>query len=59
MWSFYDANSLFLVRSLFLIATEVFLTFVQLDDLADYSEYVFKVKESRMLALWALVKYEV
>ncbi|ESA38160.1 hypothetical protein N836_32530 [Leptolyngbya sp. Heron Island J] len=46
------------MRSLFLIATEVFLTFVQLDDLADYSEYVFKVKEPRTLPLWALVKYE-
>ncbi|MEM9265576.1 MAG: hypothetical protein AAGA46_08640 [Cyanobacteria bacterium P01_F01_bin.13] len=46
------------MKSCLLVATEIFLTFVQLDDLADYSEYVFKVKETRALTLWALVKYE-
>ncbi|NEP16692.1 MAG: hypothetical protein F6J97_07265 [Leptolyngbya sp. SIO4C1] len=47
-----------LTRTAFLLLTEISLTLVQLDDLADYSEYLFKVKETVSGQSQTLVQYE-
>jgi hypothetical protein len=33
-------------RGLFWLVTELFLTYVELDNLADYSEFIFRFKDS-------------
>lgn len=43
--------------TLWLLA-EVFLTTLGLDDLADYGEYIFKVKNPLPSQQWALAHYE-
>jgi hypothetical protein len=36
---------LLMVRGLFWLATEIFFSMVELDQLADYSEFIFRLKD--------------
>lgn len=50
--------SLLFWRTIFFCVTEICLTLIGLDDLADYSEYTFRVKETVSAEHSTLAEYE-
>jgi hypothetical protein len=47
---------LLIVRGLFWLATELFLSMVELDNLADYSEFIFRLKDDMALQQARIVR---
>jgi hypothetical protein len=45
-----------IVRGLFWLATELFLSMVELDQLADYSEFIFRLKDDMALQREKIVR---
>ena len=49
---------LILWKTIFFCVTEIFLTLLELDELADYSEFTFNVKGTSIARYSELVEYE-
>lgn len=47
---------LLIMRGLFWLVTEVFLSMVELDQLADYSEFIFRLKDDMALQSAKIVR---